>query len=112
MNAMSQARTVAKTMHGERTAFELVSSYATNALGLEMIFVGDVNRQAADRIVIRGSASEGGVTQLFMRNNRLVGATIVGRNTDRTPVTRVIKSKQPIADRINAWSDPDVDITL
>jgi NAD(P)H-nitrite reductase large subunit len=112
MNAMSQARTVAKTMHGERTAFELVSSYATNALGLEMIFVGDVNRRAADSIAIRGSASDGGVTQLFVRDERLVGATIVGRNTDRMPVTKMIKSKNTVTDAVESWKNTNTEISL
>ncbi len=96
MNAMSQGRTAAKNMAGERTAFQLVSSYATNALGLEIIFVGDVSRAHADGIAVYGSASAGGVTQLFSRDGRLVGATIVGRNADRAPATKAIQARSPL----------------
>ena len=91
MNAQMQGRVVARTMNGERTEFRLVSSYATNVLGLEIIFVGDTSSEAAEEIKILGSEAQGGVTQLFMRKGRLVGATIVGRNADRAQITKRIE---------------------
>ncbi len=93
MNAQMQGRHVAKILLGEREPFKLVSSYATNILGLEIIFVGDTDRSCADEIVVRGSVSEGGVTQLFIRNQKVVGATIVGRNSDRQPITQGIRNQ-------------------
>ncbi len=93
MNAQMQGRHVAKVMLGEREPFKLVSSYATNVLGLEIIFVGDTDRSAAEEIVVRGSVLDGGVTQLFLRNQKLVGATIVGRNSDRQPITAAIRDQ-------------------
>ncbi len=97
MNAMSHGRTVAKTMSGERTSVQLVSSYATNALGLEIIFVGDVERAAAQEIYTLGSITQGGITQVFQRGGRVVGAAIIGRNRDRTPITKAIERKQPFS---------------
>jgi NAD(P)H-nitrite reductase large subunit len=91
MNAQMQGRHAAKVMMGDRAPFKLVSSYATNALGLDIIFVGDTVREAADEIVRKGSAADGGVTQLFIRAGKVVGATIVGRNADRQPVTNAIR---------------------
>jgi NAD(P)H-nitrite reductase large subunit len=96
MNSMSQGRTVAHTMSGERTAFELVSSYATNALGLEMIFVGDVEKDAADKVHIVGSVESGGVTQIHERDGRVVGGVMIGRNTDRKAITDGIKEKHSV----------------
>ncbi|MBI4435112.1 FAD-dependent oxidoreductase [Candidatus Uhrbacteria bacterium] len=97
MNAMSQGRTVAKTMGGERTPFQLVSSYATNALGLEIIFVGDVERAAAEEIHVIGSVADGGITQVFERGGRIVGGVLIGRNTDRASITKAIQEKQPFS---------------
>ncbi|MEK7665511.1 MAG: FAD-dependent oxidoreductase [Patescibacteria group bacterium] len=93
MNAMTQGRIVAKTMAGERTRFELVSSYATNVRGMEIIFVGDTDREKAERIIRRGSKGEGGITQLFVRAGRVVGATLVNRNSERAEVTKLIREK-------------------
>jgi NAD(P)H-nitrite reductase large subunit len=98
MSANMQGRAVGKTMAGERTQFRLVSSYATNALGLEMIFVGDVHREAADEIRVVGSKAAGGVAQLFVRKGKLVGATLVNRNGDRAIVTKAIQDQKAIGE--------------
>lgn len=93
-NATQQGHTVAKVMSGTREAFDLVSSYATNCRGMEMIVIGDVDRSLADQVVIKGSKAEGGITQIFIRGGRVVGATLVNRNADRAPLTKMIKDKE------------------
>lgn len=100
MNAMMQGRAVAKNMAGQKTAFELVSSYATNALGLEIIFVGDTSKEHAEHIELLGSLEEGGVTQLFQRGGRLVGGVMIGRNGDRAEVTAAIKERRMFQQKI------------
>lgn len=95
MNAMSQGKAVAHVMSGARARFDLVSSYATNALGLEIIFVGDTDKAAAQNIRIEGSLDEGGITQIFERDGRVVGGVMIGRNTDRPSITRAIQDQTP-----------------
>ncbi len=96
MNAQMQGRHVAKSMMGELKPFELVSSYATNLLGLELIFIGDVSKPDADEIKLFGSVEEGGVVQLFGRYGQLVGAILIGRNQDRPRITKMIQEKERI----------------
>ena len=108
----SVARVVANNMIGEKTEFKLVSSYATNALGLEIIFVGDVEKEAVDQVAIRGNASDGGVTQLFVRGGKLVGATMVNMNTDRPPITKLIQSQEDVLDKLEKWKNSENEITL
>ncbi len=98
MNAQMQGRHAAKVMSGTREPFRLVSSYATNCRGLEVIFVGDTNRLAAEEVRVVGSKKEGGVAQHFLRGGKLVGATLVGRNADRAQVTKAINDQIPYAD--------------
>jgi NAD(P)H-nitrite reductase large subunit len=91
LNAQAQGRVVAKTMAGERTAFSAVRAYSTNVCGVEVIFIGDTDANLADKITKRGSTEENGVTQIFSRNERIVGATIVNRNADRSELTQRIQ---------------------
>ncbi len=98
MNAMTQARVVAKNMFGEKTEFKLVSSYATNALGLEIIFVGDTSKKDCDNVVVYGTAKSGGVTQLFERNECIVGGIMINRNKDRSLITKLIKENGRVSD--------------
>ena len=93
MSAMTQGRVVAQNMFGNKTVFELVSSYATNILGLEVIFIGDVSKEASDEVRLFGSIKEGGITQLVGRKGRLVGAILLNRNSDRQIITDMIKNK-------------------
>ncbi|HRH31983.1 MAG TPA: FAD-dependent oxidoreductase [bacterium] len=89
MNAQMQGRVVGATMAGERTAFKLVSSYATNLLGLHMVFLGDVNREHADEIRV-GLATDDASQELFFRNGMLVGAVLIGDISPRATLTQAI----------------------
>ncbi|MBM5789768.1 hypothetical protein FJZ23_01640 [Candidatus Parcubacteria bacterium] len=89
MNAQMQGRAVARNMAGEASPFSLVSSYATQALGLEIIAVGDTLRDHADEVRVIGSKEEG-IGQHFLQEGKLIGAVLLGRNTDRAWVTKEI----------------------
>ncbi len=92
LNSIQQGRLVANNMADEKKAFELVSSYATNALGLEIIFIGDTSKPDADSV--RVISDEQGKVQLFERGGRLVGAVLVNMNTQRQKITKMIQEKR------------------
>lgn len=95
-SAQMQGRVAARNMAGAAEEFSNVSAYATNLAGLDIIAVGDTDRAASDSTVVVGSVDAGGVTQLFVRSGKLVGATLVGRNRDRKAVTDGIKVGLPV----------------
>jgi NAD(P)H-nitrite reductase large subunit len=98
LNSQAQARCVAKTIAGERTEFSAVRAYSTNVCGVEVIFIGDTDANLAKKVVKRGSETDGGVTQIFIRQNRIVGATLVNRNHERAELVRMIQSKESADD--------------
>lgn len=104
MNSMSQGRAVAQNMAGEKTVFDLVSSYAMNVLGLDLIFVGDVEKAHSDQIYMIGSLEDGGITQVHERDGRVVGGVCLNRNTDRSTITTGIKEKASASDIVNTLS--------
>lgn len=89
MNAQMQGRTVGATMAGERTAFKLVSSYATNLLGLHLVFLGDIDRDKADE-VRAGIRTDEASQELFFRDGKLVGAVLIGDVSARATLTQAI----------------------
>lgn len=95
MSAQMQGRTVAKTVLGERTAFNLVSSYATNLLGMHIVFIGDVDRKAADEIR-QTLATDVASNEEFYRNGKLVGAVLIGDIAQRAAITARIKAENVI----------------
>lgn len=93
LNAIMQGRAAAKSMTGERTQMNLVSSYTTDLLGLEMAFIGDTDRNAADD-VRQISVSGGQAMEIFDRGGKTVGAVLVGDVHERQTITNAIKNKE------------------
>lgn len=89
MNALMQGRSVAKTMCGERTPFTLTSSYSTNFLGLQIVFIGDTSRELADEVRQTVAEAEK-AEELFIRGGKLVGAVLIGEVTHRAALTKNI----------------------
>lgn len=102
--AMSQGRTVAKCMVGEKTAYQQVPTYAMQVLGLDITFVGDVEIAAADQVLMR-QGDDMGPTLMLVRNDKLVGAIILGRNEDRVPLTKVIGKRVEEVEEVEVWTD-------
>lgn len=88
--ALMMGRTLAKTLTGKRIAFRHVSSYAINVLGLDVTFIGDTDKEAADMLKIE--QKELGLAQFMYRKRKLVGAAIFGKGFDRNKLTQEIGS--------------------
>jgi NAD(P)H-nitrite reductase large subunit len=81
--AQTQGRIAAKNIAGENKSFDQITTSTMSLLGLDVIFIGDNDRNWADEIKIEGGVSEGGVVQIFYKNGKVVGATLVNRNGER-----------------------------
>jgi len=46
-----------------------------------------------------------------VRDGKLVGASIVGRNTDRPPITGLINEQQDVSQIVDTWADPNMEIS-
>lgn len=108
--AMSQARVAAKSMTGEKTQYVQVPSYAMEVLGLDITFVGDVEIAAADQVLMRQGNDGKGPTLMLMRNDKLVGAVIMGRNEDRMPLTKAIEQGTGDLAKVESWQGLDKQI--
>lgn len=93
LNAQMQGRAVVKTMFGEPEPYALLTSYATQLLGMHVVFIGDTSRPHADEVVTH-AAHEKGVVDLYKRGGRIVGAVLVGDVTPRAAVTKAIQEQR------------------
>lgn len=89
MNALMQGKAVGRVITGERAPFSLISSYATNLLGMHVVFIGDVNRDLADKVVQSVSTPEAS-EEIFVRDGRCIGAILVGDVKNRAKLTAAI----------------------
>lgn len=88
-NAMTQGRVAAQNMAGERTPFRLTSQYSTNLLGLHIVFIGDVAREAADQVKLVSLTKEAS-EEHFIRDGKLVGAVLLGDLSKRGTLVSTI----------------------
>lgn len=93
MSALLQGRHAGRVMTGEREVFRLVSSYSTQVFGLEIVFIGHTKREWADKIVVRKPESGDGVTQVFLKAGKVIGATMVGNVKERMGITKLIEQQ-------------------
>lgn len=93
LNAQMQGRAVARTMTGAKEAFDLLTSYATQLLGMHVVFIGDTSRRHAEAVVPHVATDTASV-DLFMRDGRIVGATLVGDTSARAAITKAIQAKR------------------
>lgn len=94
--AQAQGRIVARNILGEEKKFEQITVSSINLLGLDIIFLGDTCREWADEIRVEGGAADSarhspatvgaGVLQVFYKAGRVVGATLVNKNSERARI--------------------------
>ncbi len=89
MNALMQGRAVAKSILGDKAPFTLVSSYATNLLGLQIVFIGDTHRDQADE-VIQTTLTDVSAEEIFIRKGKCVGAILIGDVKNRASLTKAV----------------------
>ncbi|MBU0614369.1 FAD-dependent oxidoreductase [Patescibacteria group bacterium] len=93
LGALMQARSVAKTLLGEATAYNLVTAYTTDLLGKAVVFIGDVSKEHADDVV-QLNASKKDIIEVFQRDNKTVGAVMIGDVSRRQEITDAIINKK------------------
>lgn len=117
-NATTQGAAVGRTMAGQKTAYETVSSYSINFFeppnGGTVSFLGVTDEKFAEQIIVRGSREEGKVTRIFVKNlggiNRIVGATVVDSPMDVAPLSMVIKNKSDVSNYLAQLGKAEFDL--
>ncbi len=94
-NAQMQGRHVAHNMAGAREPFKLLSAYGMPVLKLPIVMLGDISLGHAEDIITR--ADKESRTQLFIRHERIVGATLINRNHERGIITKMINQKTNVS---------------
>lgn len=87
-HAQQEGRKAGKVLRGESPAPLPLSQYTTELLGCKIAFLGDVQKDAANEVRIL--PDQLGYTQIFLRENILVGAVLLGNMTDRMRLAGMI----------------------
>jgi len=89
--AQAQGRIAAHNILGEENKFEQITTSSMNILGLDVIFIGDNDREWADEVKIEGNVVDGGVLQIFYKTGQVIGATLINKNLEREKIVKLMK---------------------
>ena len=98
-NADSQGALLGRNLAGGRTGYAEVSAFFTKLFDLQLQVLGDPDG-GVDEVVIRGSIPERSLLGFYLRDDRLVGAVVVGQGADMIEELKVLLREQPkVSDR-------------
>jgi nitrite reductase (NADH) large subunit len=90
LSAQLQGRIAAQNICGQNKVFDQVTSSIINVVGLDVVMLGDTSREWADKIKTSGGLEEGWATQVFYKKQKIIGATLINRNSERVQIQKAI----------------------
>ncbi len=114
-NAAAQGKTVGSNMvtgwgGRNREKFATVSAYTTSIFEESFTFMGDPTVDENTEIVERGSAQDGKLGRINLRNKAITGAALINLPADRRPVEELIRSSVKITVVKEKLSDTSFDL--
>ncbi|MFA6132109.1 MAG: FAD-dependent oxidoreductase [Patescibacteria group bacterium] len=88
--AQAQGRIAARNIFGQTEKFEQITTSPMSLLGLDAIFLGDTDREWADEIKVEGNTAAGGVLQIFSKAGKVIGATMINKNSERERILKMM----------------------
>jgi 3-phenylpropionate/trans-cinnamate dioxygenase ferredoxin reductase component len=97
--ANSHGRYLGRSLAGESVPYEHVATFFTKMFDLQLQVLGDPDG-GVDEVVLRGSIAERSLLGLYLRDERLVGAVVVGQNADVVEeLTTLLRDQPRVRDR-------------
>ena len=97
-NADGHGRRLGQNLAGARTGYAQVPVFFTKLFDLQLQLLGDTD--GVDEVVLRGSIPERNLVALYLREERLVAAALVGQAGDMVEELRSLLRGQPrVSDR-------------
>lgn len=110
-NASAQGRVAGLNMAGVKTAFETTSMYSINIFGSNFSFLGDPMVDPTTEIIERGSLADKKLGRLLIRDDVIVGTSLINLPVDRNALTKLIKNKTKITQSKSKLTDLTFDLS-
>lgn len=110
VNAQMQGKTTALNMLGKKQPFRMVSFYTTTAFGLNIAFVGDMKVSEGVRVIKRGSRESGSFGRLLIKNEKIIGATLMNRTNEMAFISKLIENNFKIIGHEKELADASFDL--
>lgn len=97
-NAAAQGKSAGENMavgynSKNREVFETVSAYTIPIFDGTFTFLGDPSSDQNTELIERGSVEENKIVRLHVRDDKIVGASLINSPSDRNPISNLIKNR-------------------
>jgi NAD(P)H-nitrite reductase large subunit len=110
-NASAQGRAVGQNMSGEKKVFETVSAYSIDIFETNFSFLGDPVADDKTEHIERGTVAEKKLARFLLRDDILVGASLINLPTEKGRVNSLIKNKTKLTANKAKLSDLSFNLT-
>ena len=115
VNAAAQGKAVGSNMatgwgDRNREKFATVSAYTTAVFDESLTFMGDPTVDENTVVVERGSAQDGKLGRINLRNKVITGAALINLPADRRPIEELIKNRVKITVEKEKLADTGFDL--
>ena len=93
-NANNQGKYLGRHLAGDRAGYAEVAAFFTKLFDLQLQVLGDPDG-GVDEVVIRGSIPDRSLLGFYLRDDRLVGAVVVGQGEDMVEELKALLREKP-----------------
>ena len=104
-NAQLQGKVAALNMIGERQPFKFVSFCNSSGFGLNIAFIGDFKVGENREIISAASVADNLYRRLIIKNNKIIGATLINKINEVTAIRQIIENSVDITDKKDRLKD-------
>jgi len=110
MNSRTQGEIAAFNMFGQKKEFRLVSFQTSHGFGNVIGFVGDIRMKPDRFAVCRGVSGGNTFCRLIIKEDRIMGATMVNKVNEMGTISKLIQNRTDISALKEQLSDPNFDL--
>jgi NAD(P)H-nitrite reductase large subunit len=109
-NSSSQGRIVGLNMAGTKTLFETASMYSISVFSNNFSVLGDPTADENTEVIERGSLQDKKIARLLLRDDIIVGASLINLPIDRNQITKLIKNRTKVTPSKEKLADLGFDL--
>ncbi len=115
-NAATQGKVSGQNMAAgfgstSREKFETVSAYTISIFDGSFTFLGDPVPDQNTELIERGSVGEGKLGRIHVKDDQIVGASLINLPADRSAITKLIKNRVKLSERKEKLADTNFSLS-
>lgn len=110
LNAQLQGKIAGLNMAGKKEVFRLVSSYSSEGFGITVVYIGDIRPGPDKKIISRGSAEQKSYGRIIVKDDEIIGATLINRTAELSAIVKLIEKDVKITGLEDKLADENFDL--